>query len=441
MPRSIDRDGSGWGKLFGRLTEKLADVVPPAPRRKREKRLRMERDSRRGMSGRGYLARYATAGPMTIEELLARLDEEGRSAVLALDEARQAELLRVYEAFDRHLQAPGSHKAAVLEKLVRMLLNGRLLHDRRPNGGLLPRLARRIGARPAGRLRGRVDGLMLLSYVVTVLAEPQPGPAAGRSAAEMGVAALANSLALAWPARWAEIALALAFDGTWQGIEPVLRPGGSPPDGLIQGSLLAFARTLPPDGKLAPGFSGVLDGLGGTGSRAPGQPGSLGAGQIADRREARRKEGAIPDRPHPLPGDPGVPGRAAERDGASEIPDHGQFDRLPDRAERLQAGRDDLTVGQLDLLGRILETDRGAELDVEGRDPAWALAWLARQLEAGVPARAGIVHDGKGMTVQVLRLTDRGVLCAGGLALAPAAFLASLRRVIVDGEYLSRVGL
>lgn len=380
MPRQVDRDGSGWGKLFGKLSEKLSDAVAAPPKRKREKRLRMERDSRRGMSGRGYLAQYAAAGPMTLEELLARLDVDGRAAVLAMAEPQQLELLRVYEAFDRHLQAPGSHNAAVQGKLERTLVNGRLLHDKRAHGGLLPRLARRVGASPVGPLRGRVDGLMLLSYVVALLAEPQPGPAAGRAASELGVAALTNSLALAWPARWAEIALALAFDGSWQGVGPVLRPGGSPPDGLIQGSLLAYARTLPPDGQLIPGVPGPAGGAG------PGLPA-------------------------------GTPGQPSG-----------------------QQSRDELTVGQLDLLARILETDRGAELDVEGRDPAWALAWLARQLEAGVPARAGIVHEGKGRTVQVLQLSDRLVAC-DGLTLAPPAFLASLRRVVVDGEYLSRVGL
>ena len=100
----------------------------------------------------------------------------------------------------------------------------------------------------------------------------------------------------------------------------------------------------------------------------------------------------------------------------------------------------ELTVGQLDLLARILETDRGAELDVEGRDPAWALTWLVKQLECGVPAQAGIVHEGKGRTVRILQLSNRVVECEG-LLLAPPAFLASLRRVLVDGEYLARVGL
>ncbi|MBM3267484.1 MAG: hypothetical protein FJZ01_07535 [Candidatus Sericytochromatia bacterium] len=389
MPRHVDRDGSGWGKLLGKLGERVSDALAPPARKKREKRFRMDRDSRRGMSGRGQLAGYAAAGPMTLEELLARLDGDQRALVLAMPPEAQERLLRVYEAFDRHLQAPGSHKAAVLDKLGRALVNGRLLGDRRNHGGLLARLAARVGASPHGPLRGRVDGLTLLSYVVSALAEPAPGPAAGRDAPARAVAALTNSLALAWPARWAEIALALACDGAWQGIPPVLRPGGSLPDGLIQGSLLAYARTLPPDGDLAGAAGGQPD------RGAPLTSHSVAAGTEA----------------------------GATRSGAT----HG--------------GAGDLTVGQLDLLARILECDRGAELDVEGREPSWALTWLAEQLAAGVPARAGIVHDGKGLAVRVVTLSDRAIACEGGLVLTPQAFLAALRRVVVDGEFLSRVGL
>jgi hypothetical protein len=393
MTRHVDRDGSGWGKLFGKLGEKIADAqsAPPA-KKKREKRFKMAKDNRRGMSGRGMLAQYAAAGPMTLEELLARLDIDQRAAVLAMSDEQQEQLLRVWEAFDRHLQAPGSHKAAVLEKLGRSLVNGRLLADKRAHGGLLARLAPRVGSAPVGPLKGRVDGLMYLSYVVSLVADPRPGPAAGRSASEQAIAALTNSLALAWPARWAEIALSLALGGSWQGIAPVLRAGGAPPDGLIQGSLLAYARTLPPDGDIARAATGPLQG-----QLAPGHRGPTG------------RQG--PQRPL-APANPGKPGDP-----------------------------EDLTVGQLDLLARILETDRGAELDVEGRDPDWALVWLTEQLQAGVPARAGIVHDGKGLTVQILSLNDRAVACQGGLVMGGAAFLGALRRVLVDGDFLSRVGL
>ncbi len=319
---------------------------------------------------------------MTLEELLARLTPAQREAVLAMAEPRQGDLLAVYEAMDRRLEAPAGHKAAVLDKLARMTTSGRLLRDRHGRDGILPVLAECLDAPLVGPLRGRMDGNLFLSHILDLVAEPRPqfeltggtfaAKPASRSAdrsirpdAEWEVAALANSLALAWPADWARIAASLAFEGQWQGVAAASPVGGSPPDSLLRASLLSFARTLPAD-----------------------------------------------------PGD--APGASARTPGAS----------APDA----------LSLAQHDALARLLETDRGAEIDIEGHDPAWALVWLEAQIAAGYPARVGLYLDGKALTVRLQQFGPHRIQLDTG-ALPQATFLLALRRAIVDGEFLARVKL
>lgn len=357
MPRKIGPEGSGLERLF----KALSGSAPAAPARpKKEKRLRLASDSRRGMSGRAVLAGYAAQGPMTLEELLARLAPDQRAAVLALSEARQNDLLAVYEAMDRRLEAPAGHKAAVLDKLARLTTNGRLLRDRHGQDGLLPPLAARVDGHLAGALRGRMAANLFLSQIVDLIAEPRPEPVRSGAVAERQIAALTQSLAIAWPADWVRLAVAFGFEGGWKGAPAVLKAGGSVPDTMIRASLLELARLLP--------------------------------------------------------------------------------DEDPPSDDRRVAQDEGLALHRLDTLARLLETDRGAEIDVEGRDPSWAIAWLQAQIAAGFPAQVGLVLDGKAATLRVRQLGPRQVITEAGV-LPAATFEAALRRVILDGEFLSRVQL
>ncbi len=369
MTRKVGGDSSPLGWLFKALA---GDPPAQLARPKKEKRLRLDRDSRRGMSGRQVLASYASRGPMTLEELLARLTPEQREAVLALSEARQGELLAVYEAMDRRLEAPAGHKAAILDKLARMTTSGRLVRDRHGGDGVLPVLAERLDMPLAGPMRSRMDGNLFLSHVIDIVAEPRPqlGTSAGRAAgarsglveAEREVGALANSLAIGWPADWARLATALAFAGHWQGVAAVAQIGGSPSDSLLRASLLAFA--------------------------------------------------------HALPADP----------------------RDPPEARAEAAAADALSLAQHDALARILDVDRGAEIEVEGRDPNWALEWLEAQILAGHPARVGLFLDGRALTVRLRQLGPHRIQLDSG-NLPRATFLTALRRALVDGEFLAQVTL
>ncbi|MBI6546816.1 MAG: hypothetical protein HY692_08475 [Cyanobacteria bacterium NC_groundwater_1444_Ag_S-0.65um_54_12] len=359
MPKRISSKTGDAVHLTTSSTAPLVKMADTPSVSENERRFKLDRDSRRGMKGQAFRRIADRSNPMTLDELLAKLDTDQRTAVLAMSEDRQRQLLALYEALDRRLQAPGAHKAATMMKLATMITNGRLLQQRRAEEPLLCHLTASLNMPTTGPLAGRLDGLTYLSYVINLLAEPQPVPAPQRSPDEQAIAVLANSLALGWPARWGAITVALAFAGSWQGILPVWRPGGAPPDGLLQGSLLAYARTLSP--------------------------------VAATRKNAKR-------------------------------------DCLP------------LAIQQLDLLARLLESDRGAEIMVGEHNANWATNWLVSQLAANYPARAGVILDGKGQTLKLQALEKQTVTC-DGIVLSSTAFFTGLRRVLVDGSYLALVSL